>query len=98
VDTEDLEIYATVSFATPASNTMTTVKVGFYRATIAWPDIFRGAPHLDHLHPKLVTQNSRVAKKRLPSLERVNIRAAHSNAAHSNQRFIRLEGSGRLIR
>ena len=45
-----------------------------------------------------MTENSRVAKKRLPSFERVNIRAAHSNAAHSNQGFVRLERSGRLIR
>jgi len=97
VDAEDLEIYATVGFATPAGDTMTTVKVGFYRATIAWPHILRRATHLDNLYPKLVTENSRVAKKRLPSLESMDISAAYSNAAHSNQRFVRLERSGRLI-
>ena len=58
---------------------MTTVKVRFHRAAVARVHVLCRAAHCNDLHAKLVTENSRVGKKRLVSTEGVDIEGVTDN-------------------
>ena len=97
VDSQHLQAHAAVGFATAAGNAVTTIEVRFDRAAVARVHILRQAAHRDDLYAKFVTENSRVTKKRLVSVEGVDIGAADADAAHPNQRLVRLKRGSGLI-
>src|ERR1700722_19921351 len=91
VNSQYLQANATVRFAGTAGNAMATVQIRLHRTLVAGMHVSRSAANRCDLHAKLVTKNPRVAKKRLVSVEGMNIGATDANPAHANQRFVRFQ-------
>src|SRR4029077_9258871 len=91
VDSQYLQANATVGFAGTAGDAMATVKIRLHRALVARMHVFRRTAHRCDLHAKLVTENPRVAKKRLVSVEGVDIGPTDANPTHANQLFVRFQ-------
>ena len=68
---------------------MAAFEVGPERATVAWAYMGHAVPHLEHLHAELVTQDAGVIEEGLTAMERVQVRTAHADPPHRDQRLAR---------
>jgi hypothetical protein len=85
------QVHAAVGFATAASDAASAIEVRFDRAAVARFDVFGRTTHRNHLDAKLATEYSRVAEKRLPSIEGMDVGAADSDAVNAHRRFVGLD-------
>jgi Zn-dependent protease with chaperone function len=76
---------------------MSTVQIRLHCTLVARMHVSRRAAYRCDLNAKLVTENPRVAKKRLVSVEGMDIGATDANPTHANQYFVRFQRSAGLI-
>jgi hypothetical protein len=91
VDSQHLQVHAAVGFATAASDAASAIEVRFDRAAVARFDVFGRTTYRNHLDANLVTEYSRVAEKRLPSIEGMDVGAADTDAVNAHRRFSGLD-------
>ena len=84
VHAQHADVCAAVRFSSAARDAFFAVDVRFDRAAVARLHIRDSLAHGDDFNPKLVTEDARVGEKRLLAGERVNVRAANSDAMHAH--------------
>ena len=75
---------------------MAAIKIGLHRAAVADLHVVGRFAQGEHLDAKFMAQNARVREKRLATVERMNICAAHPNSSHSHAGFAWLQGGWRI--
>ena len=84
VDAEDLEVAAAVGLAPPAGRAAPAVEVGLQSA--ARPHCYMSdlVPDCSHFHAKLMAENARIGKERLPAAHGMQIGAADPDTSDAH--------------
>jgi hypothetical protein len=93
------QLCTAVSAALAACNAAPTVEVGLNRAAVARSQTVDALPNGEHLDPKLMAKDARVAKEGLAAVVGVDIGPTDPHPVDTNQRLARAGiGWGRSVR